>query len=299
MLVAAALARAAQHPSAPSSSDAGEKAISLVETGQCQQALPSLKRLLPQTAAKSLRYRMQMAEARCAMALDQENTVLEALLQLKREFPGDPEVLYITTHYFSELAMRTSQELAAKAPTSYQARRLEAEAYESQGKWDEAVGIYRGILRQDPNLPGIHYRLGQALLSRAGDTGPVDEAKAEFKRELELDPNNAAAEFVLGELARRAGQWEEAVQHFSRATKLDVSFTEAYLALGMSLAAEGKFAEAISPLQMYVKAEPNDPAGHYQMAIAYSRTGNKAAAETEMSLQKQLVARGQQSNLSH
>jgi tetratricopeptide (TPR) repeat protein len=266
------------------------QAIVLVESGHCQEALPSLKRGMPRLVDKQLRYRAAMAEARCAMALDQQSVVLEALLQLKREFRDDPEVLYITTHYFSELAMRTSQELAAKAPNSYQARRLEAEGYESQGKWDEAAGLYKGILAQNPQLPGIHYRLGQVLLSKAGDSGPVDLAKAEFQRELEVESKNAAAEFVLGELARRGAQWDDAAQHFSSAIKFDVSFTEAYLALGMSLAAQNKYTEAVPPLRAYVQAQPSDPAGHYQLAIAYSRTGDKQGADREMTLQKQLTA---------
>jgi len=236
---------------------------------------------------KQLRYHAGMAEARCAMALEQNDTAVQALLQLKREFPTDPEVLYIMVHYLSQVASRTSQELAAIAPNSSQAQRLEAEAFESQGKWDEAAGIYRGILEQNPQADGIHYRLGQILLSKAGDTGPVEEAKAEFQKELQIDPRSAASEFVLGELARRAGQWSEASQHFARASSLDVGFAEAYLANGMSLAAGGKFAQALAPLKEYVRMVPEDPTGHYQLAIAYARTGNQEAAAKEMALQKQ------------
>ncbi len=81
----------------------------------------------------------------------------------------------------------------------------------------------------------------------------MDDAKAEFNKELEVDPNNAAAHFVLGELARRAGQWDEAAEEFSRAAKLDAGFSEAYLALGMSLASARKYAEAVPPLESYVR----------------------------------------------
>jgi predicted Zn-dependent protease len=263
------------------------RAISLVEEGRCQEALPILEHAMSRLVDKQLRYNSGMAEARCAMALDRDSVALDALQQLRREFPDDPEVLYISVHYFGELAMKASQELAAKAPTSPQARRLEAENFESQGKWDEAAGIYKGILAQNPNTPGIHYRLGQLLLSKAGDSGPVDEARAEFEKELQVDPHSASSEFVLGELARRAGHWEEAAQHFSHAAKLDVGFAEAYIALGMSLSSAGKFADAIPPLETYVKMVPADPTGHYQLAIAYRRTGNAAGAAREMALQKQ------------
>jgi len=284
-------------PPAPAADpgSSAQQAIALTEQGRCQEALPILKRVFPRLTDKQIRYRAAMAETRCAMAVGENDTAIQALLLLKREYPGDPEVLYIMVHYFSQIAQRTSQELAATAPNSSQAQKLEAEAFESQGKWDEAAGIYRGILKANPSLDGIHYRLGQVLLSKAGETGPVDEAKAEFEKELQVDPRNAASEFVLGELARRAGKWDEAAQHFGRASHLDVGFAEAYLADGMSLAGGGKFAEAIGPLKEYVRLVPADPAGHYQLAIAYARTGNQEAAAHEMELQKQAADQAKRS----
>jgi len=268
-----------------------DRALKLVQQGRCKEALPVLQRVMPRLTDKDLRYHAAMGLARCAMAREEIPAALAALMQLKREFPDDPEVLFVTVHYFSQLAMRASQELAAKAPNSFQARRLEAEAFESQGKWDEAAGLYRGILRQNPSEPEVHYRLGQVLLSKAGESGPVDEASAEFRKELELEPNNSAAEFVLGELARRAGNWDEAARHFSRASRIDVEFAEAYLALGMTLTSAAKFAEALAPLETYVKMQPEDPLGHYQLALAYGRTGNREGAAREMALQKETAAR--------
>lgn len=271
---------------------AGESAsvqhgIDLVASGHCREALPILKRGLPRTTAKTLRYNAEMATVRCAMAVDDEQTAADTLLMLKREAPGDPEVLYIATHFFSELGMRSAHELQTRDPNSYQLKRLQAEALESEGKNDQAADIYREILKQNPNVSGIHYRLGQIALAEAGPSGSTDQAKQEFEEETKIDPTNASAEFVLGELARRAEQWNDAVQHFSRATKLDAGFSEAFLGLGMSLAASGKFAEAKAPLEIYVKQEPGDPAGHYQLAIADSRTGDKAGAAREMALQRE------------
>lgn len=181
-----------------------ERALKLAEDGRCQEALPLFERTVPRLSDKQLLYRAAMGQARCAMAREDAQSAVSALMLLKREFLNDPEVLFICVHYFSQLASRTSQELAAKAPTSFQARRLEAEAFESRGKWDEAAGMYRGILKQNPKEPGVHYRLGQVLLNKAGDSGPTDEARAEFQKELELDPRNSASEFILGELDRKA-----------------------------------------------------------------------------------------------
>jgi len=275
----------------PSPTATVQQGIKLVETGRCSEALPLFERGLPHVTDKSLRQQAEMAEVRCAMAVNNRQLAADTLFRLERESPGNPEVLYIQTHMFSDLAMRAAQELAQKDPGSYQAQRLQAEGLESQGKPEEAAAIYREILKAHPDVPGIHYRLGQIALDQAGDAGPTDAAQAEFEKELAVDPTNASAEFILGELARRKGDWNVAIDHFTKATHLDVGFSEAFLALGMSFAGAGQFADARAPLEHYVQLEPNDPAGHYQLAMADARTGDQAGARKEMALQAQAAAR--------
>ncbi|HEU5457258.1 MAG TPA: tetratricopeptide repeat protein [Terracidiphilus sp.] len=267
------------------------RGVQLVETGQCTLALPLLQNNLARVTDKALRYQGQMAAVRCAMATGEERVAADYLFQMEQEAPGNPEILFVQTHLFSEMAMRAAKELQARHPDSYQAQRLQAESLESAGKNEEAAAIYREILKNHPQVAGLHYDLGQIDLAEAGDAGPTDAAQQEFEKELEVDPTNASAAFILGELARRKEDWSRAVEYFTRATHLDVGFSEAYLALGMSLAGEGKFAEAQPPLEHYVKLEPDDPAGHYQLAVAYARTGNQAAAQREMALQAQAAAR--------
>lgn len=268
-----------------------EHGIALVKTGNCDQAIPLLQRILPRITSKQVRYHAEMGLARCGMGMQQREIAVDALLQLEREYPDDPEVLYIATHYFSELGTQAAQQLATKNPTSFQARKLQAESLESQGKPAEAAVLYSSILEQDAKAPGIHYRLGQILLASAGADGSTEAAEAEFRKEIQVDPLNAAAEFIVGELARRQTKWPEAIQHFSRATSIDAGFSEAYLALGMSLAASADFPHAVVPLERYAKLQPDDPAGHYQLAMAYRRLGSSARAAQEIELQVKAAAK--------
>jgi len=291
-LLASSPAQVSSKNPAVDASSSAERGISLAAKGRCREALSLLKKSAPHLADKQLRYRAFMSTARCAMSLDQTETAVEALLLLNREFPHDPDVLFTSTHVYSELASRAAQDLAATAPTSYQAGQLEAEAFESQGNRDKAIVQYKKILDQDPKVSGIHYRLGRIYLSQSPPE--AENAKTEFAEELKINPDNASAEFMLGEIARQAGQWDEAVEHFSRASKLDEGFQEAYLALGMSLNSAGKFSDAIAPLQSYVRMQPGDPAGHYQLATAYARTGRKPEAEREMALQREAAAKNPQ-----
>src|SRR4029077_4596488 len=267
---------------------AAERGIILGTRGHCKEAMPILKKVIPKIQDKDLLHDAAMARAQCGMATDQRDVVAESLIVLAREFPGDPKVLYITTRYYSELANRTAQDLIQKSPSSPEAETLIAEAFQAQGKWDDAAAQYRKILEQNPNHPGIHYQLGRILLSKPLDPTVTEEATKEFEAELKINPTSPAAEFMLGDLASRNQKADEAIEHFSRATQFDAGLAEAYLGLGMALNAAGKYSEAITPLKKYTDMDPSDPAGYYQLATAYARTGNKSEADRLLALQRQM-----------
>jgi tetratricopeptide (TPR) repeat protein len=288
-LCSAAIAQVTSKAPANSTSSGAERGISLASKGRCSEAVPVLKKAVAQITDKEVKYDVLTSIAHCAMGLEQTETAVKALLDLNRSFPQDPEVLYLATHYYSDLALRAARELAATAPSSAQAQQLEAEAFESREEWDKAITQYRMILEQNPQRHGIHYRLGRLFLTKT----PADSenAKKELDEELKVDPSSAASEFLLGEIARQTGQWEDAIGHFGKAAKLDQGFTEAYLALGMSMNSAGKFTDAVAPLESYVKMQPDDPAGHYQLATAYARTGRRQEAQGQMVLQQKTAAK--------
>jgi predicted Zn-dependent protease len=267
------------------------QALTLAEGGRCTEALPVLKRSTAGLADKQLRYFAAFAIVRCGMSVNDTAAVLTALALLQRDFPDDPEVLYTAARIFAQFSDRAAQELARRFPNSPQVGRMNAEALESKQMWKEAIEAYRNILAQYPKVPGIHYRIATILLDTSSTAEAAAEAKKELEVELQINPDNASAVFVLGEVARRAGSWDEAVRLFTRAAQLDAGFMEAYFSLGVSLNASGKYADAIAPLERYAKGVPDDPAGHYQLAIAYSRTGNKAAADRELQLQREALAK--------
>ncbi len=274
------------------STSAAEHAATLAETGHCSEALPLLTKSAAHVTDKELQKRVGLDGVRCANLLQEQGPLLDLLRVLNQHFPHDPEVLYVTVHAYSDLSTNAARELAQTAPTSVPALEMDAETNELQGKWDEAEKDYRKILAENPKYPGIHFRLARLLLSRP-NPGPdfQDEAKKELQKELEIDPGNAGAEYVLGELARQSQDFPDAVRHFSKATQLNPKFADAYLGLGMSLLTEKNYAGAVAPLETAVKLEPRNPAAHYGLATAYSRTGRKEDAQREFALQQQAAER--------
>jgi tetratricopeptide (TPR) repeat protein len=288
---AAALGSPQTTSKAPTGSTAAgeaDRAAALAESGHCSEALPLLRKAIRQASNHDLKKRLGLDGLRCAMTHNTPYESLEFLSVLSRDFPHDPEVLYAATHAYSDLSMRSSQDLARDAPFSYEVHELNAEALEIQGKWDEAAVEYRRILEINPMLPGIHARLGRTLLSKPQPSQvEVEQARKNFEEELEIDPRNAAAEYVLGQLAADANDSATAIRHFTRATKLDTGFSEAYLGLGTSLNSAKRFADAIPPLETYEKLAPDSPTGHYQLAFAYAGAGRREDANREAALQRQ------------
>jgi tetratricopeptide (TPR) repeat protein len=280
------LARAQKN--APASVTDAQRAVQLAESGSCNQALPILKKTVRQTTDKELKKRMALDGVHCAMTHSVPYDALDFLAVLSRDYPNDPEALYAATHAYSDLSMQASQQLAHEAPFSYQVHLLNAEALELQNKWDEAAAEYHKIIEINPMLPGMHARLGRALLSKP-QPSPADvaQAKKNFEQELQIDPNSTVAEYVLGDLASRDNDLPAAIRHFTKATKLDSSFAEAYLGLGSALVSSKRFEEAIAPLETYEKLAPDSPTGHYQLALAYTGVGRKDDANREAALQRQ------------
>ena len=160
-----------------------------------------------------------------------------------------------------------------------------------QGKWEPAQLEYEGILEKDPNARGIHFLLGRVLLSRP-DAGPdaPERAKQEFLKELQIDPSNADAAYVLGELARRDENWDEAISRFSQAAKLNPNFAEAQLGLGSCLVTIKKYEDAIPPLRTAEQLMPRNPEVHHDLATALARSGHKEEADKEFAIHRSLTS---------
>jgi tetratricopeptide (TPR) repeat protein len=269
------------------------QAITLAEQGHCRESISALKKaMVPQVPAET-RKQAGVVGVRCALAIDDRNAALSFISSLSREFGQDPDVLYVIVHAYSDLSTRTAQDLARIAPQSLAAHKLNAEALEEQGRWQPAELEYEWMIHKDPNARGIHFLLGRLLLSEP-DAGPdaKERARQEFLKELQIDPGNIDAQFILGELARRDENWDEAISRFSQAAKLNPSFAEAYLGWGVSLIGDKKYKEAIPPLRIAEHLTPGNPDIHNALGTALVRTGQKEEAEKEFAIHRSLSSGG-------
>jgi predicted Zn-dependent protease len=143
----------------------------------------------------------------------------------------------------------------------------------------------------DPRLPGAHLSLGRVLLLSSNTTGSADEALREFRGELEIDPQNARAEYEIGEIYRKRAQLNEALDHFLKATESQPDLEDAQIALARTLINLHRPEEAIPHLRTAIRLRPANEVSHFLLATAYGQTGDSAGQEKETALYRQYHVR--------
>lgn len=165
-------------------------AMSQAELGDFRIALPALEETFRTATDEPVKRMSGLQLERAYTELQRDSDAVKVALELQRLFPSDPEVLYHNERIFGNFAYLTVQKLVAIAPDSIWRQQAAAEAYESQGLLDDAIAEYRQILAIDPNHRGIHYRIGRCLRERERHTHhPEDLVSAMDEFQQELKLN--------------------------------------------------------------------------------------------------------------
>jgi tetratricopeptide (TPR) repeat protein len=136
----------------------------------------------------------------------------------------------------------------------------------------------------DPKLPLAHQLLGELYLYHS----QIDESIAEFGKELEINPGNAAAYYKLADAYSRVQKFDEAERLLQRSIWLDSTSTGPYILLGKVLEKKGETELAVRALQRALAMDPNNPIPHHLLGQAYRDLGKNEDAERELKVAGQL-----------
>jgi tetratricopeptide (TPR) repeat protein len=156
--------------------------------------------------------------------------------------------------------------------------------------WDNAEAELRKGLALDPGFATGHQWLALDLLYR----GRCDEAVAEMQKALKLVPTSLAVNTAAGLVSYYARRYDDAIAAAHRTLDLDSSFRTAHLVLGMALEAKKRWAEAEREYAATRLASDGDSEGAAHLAHLYAVTGRTAAAERILD---QLLARPDTKNV--
>jgi tetratricopeptide (TPR) repeat protein len=119
--------------------------------------------------------------------------------------------------------------------------------------FDEAIANYRRALELDPYL--VPALINLANLHYARDE--IVEAQALYERALALEPDVFEAHFNLGNIFHDLGRYEQAQASYRRALNLNPAFADAHFYLAVTLEKSGQSAEARPHWRAYQQLAPN------------------------------------------
>jgi tetratricopeptide (TPR) repeat protein len=164
-------------------------------------------------------------------------------------------------------------------PLSNDALTLAAEVQAAQGDFAGAERIYRwaiGLLDvSGEEAATTRLALARVLLS----AGRVAEAQRELDYVLTLQPNNAAAYALQGEIARAQLNDQAATVAYQKAFRLDPTQVQVYLALNNQFRQlGGQQSEMLDLLETAMRANPNEPVLALALGDQLQRQGETARA---------------------
>jgi Flp pilus assembly protein TadD len=181
--------------------------------------------------------------------------------------------------YYEEAIRLDPRYALAHAKLSFAARNL-ANSYagipvqEREEAIAKARASARTALDLDPNLPDSYSARGAILETL--DVNLV-AAEAEFRRAVELAPQNASAVGGLGRLTATLGRLDEAVALTQRAIAID-PLANFQSNLGLYLVPLGRYDEAEAALRKAIELQPQASQNYCQLAAIQILRGKPGAA---------------------
>ncbi len=209
------------------------------------------------------------------------------LVQLQKLAPNNAEVLYAAYRTYSDIASESMLALALHAPQSAQMHQMMAHEETRQGKTNDAIAEYRKAIAIDPHLPGAHFELAE-LLHTSQDAAIKKQAEQEYHAALAENPQDEKSICRLGEIDAQKGDFQKASDEFNRAVKLQPTDADAKLGLAKVLIELNQTDKALPLLEQTVQEEPTNAIAHYRLGTLYRKYGRMEDAKREIELYRQL-----------
>jgi len=196
-----------------------------------------------------------------------------------------------------EAAIAEWRELLVTNPDDARIHNNLGAVLQKSGRYTEAIPEFEKALELNPQYHAIYYNLGRTLLAAGlpeqaihtledglryyesddlrtqlglalASKNRVDDAKAQFDRALEINPNNAIAHFARGVALAYRSDWDAAIAEYKATLRLNPQYESAYIYLGAALRQKGDWDGAIAEYRAALKLNPNNDDVHATLGAA-------------------------------
>ena len=138
--------------------------------------------------------------------------------------------------------------------------------------WEASDRHFRRAVELVPGYASAHHWYADMLARRAR----FEDALAEIRQALALDPLSSVINQDLGYVLMLAGQQDAAIRQYERTLELDPSFSATWMVLALATLDAGRFEEGANALSRWAEVSGQDPAVMRRIAAAAAtcaRTG--------------------------
>jgi tetratricopeptide (TPR) repeat protein len=141
--------------------------------------------------------------------------------------------------------------------------------------WKDEETLWADTILKSPGSAIAHEFLGYGYFLN----GKLEEAIAESRTALELDPRRKTARINLGATLLALGRYQQAAAEYRTALEQGSTMLEARVGLGLALVNLGSYAEARHHLESAIAMNPGYATVHDALGVACANLGDFRAAE--------------------
>jgi tetratricopeptide (TPR) repeat protein len=231
--------------------------------------------------------------ADCYLQMGEYKKIIALLTPYESKYPQDKTIAYLLgTALLRDQQVEKGQQQIEKimrAGESAEARMLVGTTHLLSADYANALKEFAAATKLNPKLPTVHAFYGRALMM----TGNTDQAKEEFRLELENNPNDFDANLQMGIILKQDQNPDEAMKYFQRALLVRPAEPNARFYIASIRVGQGKVDEALPELEQLVKDAPDFVEAHVMLATVYYRLKRKVDGDREQAIVNKLNAERQ------
>src|SRR5579864_7597928 len=152
--------------------------------------------------------------------------------------------------------------------------------------YPRALAAAKKAVELDDHSSAAHASLAFVSFYGMWDSGTADE---EFRRAIDLDPNNANAHHWYATFLEAVRRFDQSLSEIDRAQALDPNSSSILADKGRLLWIAGRHQEALRLLRQLEQADPDSLSPHRYLRFAYFETGGYASYLSEMKKEGLLI----------
>jgi tetratricopeptide (TPR) repeat protein len=222
---------------------------------------------------------IEISLAHVLLALGKNQQAIQHLNSYLHRNPKDQKAWYLLGKTYLQMSEYALGKVNQINPNSYVAHEVAGEIDESMKNYDGALLEFKKAVELAPQQPGTHLRLGNVYWVM----GKWQSAQEQFRNELAIAPTDCIARWKLADSILQAnGSNDEALDELNQSITGCPKLMQARVDRARALIKLNRQKEALPDLLRAEKDSPDEPSIHFLLASVYRSEGQIDQAKQEL-----------------